>query len=235
MKWIIYQTICLVNKKIYIGYHKTEDPDVFDGYLGCGVYTQRPSSYKKRETPFQCAVEKYGPDQFWRSTIAIFETEEEAQKLEQILVNDEFIRREDTYNVKLGGEGGCPDGWSIKVYMYNLEGVFVQEFESAFDCNKSFDPKAPNGSAVLKAIRTGQTLHGYQFSKEKVPFMKKWTPTKGSHNFKRKVGKYDENMILIKVYESTLSAKKDGFQNVSKALRYPERKCKGYFFRYIDD
>lgn len=235
MKWIIYQTICLVNKKIYIGYHKTEDPDIFDGYLGCGVYIQRPSSYKKRETPFQCAVEKYGPDQFWRSTIAIFETEEEAQKLEQILVNDEFIRRENTYNVKLGGEGGCPEGWSVKIYMYDLDGNFVQEFNSAFDCNKSFDSKAPNGSAVLKAIRTGQTLHGYQFSKEKVPFMKKWTPIKGSHNFKRKVGKYDENMNLIKVYESTLAAKKDGFQNVSKALKYPERKCKGYFFRYIDD
>ena len=42
-------------------------------------------------------------------------------------------------------------------------------------------------------------------------------------------------MNLIKVYESTLSAKKDGFQNVSKALRCSKRKCKGYFFRYIDD
>ena len=42
-------------------------------------------------------------------------------------------------------------------------------------------------------------------------------------------------MNLLKVYESTLSARKDGFQNVSKALKYPDRKCKGYFFRYIDD
>jgi len=235
MKWILYQTLCLVNKKLYVGYHVTEDPNVFDGYLGCGVYVQRPSSYKKRETPFQCAVEKYGPDKFWRSTLAIVDTKEEVAKLEALIVNEDFIRREDTYNIKLGDEGGCPDGWGVNIYMYNLEGEFVKEFNSALECNRSFDENASNGSAVLKAIRTGQTLHGYQFSREKVPFMKKWEAKKGSHNFKRKVGKYDMNMNLVKIYESTLAAKKDGYQNVAKALKYPERKCKDYYFRYIDD
>jgi len=235
MKWILYQTLCLVNKKLYVGYHVTEDPNVFDGYLGCGVYVQRPSSYKKRETPFQCAVEKYGPDKFWRSTLAIVDTKEEVAKLEALIVNEDFIRREDTYNIKLGDEGGCPDGWGVNIYMYNLEGEFVKEFNSALECNRSFDENASNGSAVLKAIRTGQTLHGYQFSREKVPFMKKWEAKKGSHSFKRKVGKYDMNMNLVKIYESTLAAKKDGYQNVAKALKYPERKCKDYYFRYIDD
>lgn len=43
------------------------------------------------------------------------------------------------------------------------------------------------------------------------------------------------NMNLVKIYESTLAAKKDGYQNVAKALKYPERKCKDYYFRYIDD
>lgn len=235
MKWILYQTICLANKKIYIGYHNTEDPDVFDGYLGCGVYIQRPSSYKKRETPFQCAVEKYGPDQFWRSTLVIVDTKEEVAKLEALIVNEDFIKRKDTYNIKLGGEGGCPDGWGVKVYMYDSDGNFIKEFESAFECNKSFNANAKNGSAVLKAIRTGQLLHGYQFSREKLPFMKKWEASLGSHSFKKRIGRYDENMNLIEVYESTLAAKKDGYQNVSKALKYPERKCKNYFFRYIKD
>ena len=56
--------------------------------------------------------------------------------------------------------------------MYDLQGNFVQEFKSAFDCNRFFDKNAVNGSAVLKAIRLGQTLHGFQFSREKLPFMK---------------------------------------------------------------
>lgn len=40
MKYIVYKTTCLVNSKIYIGYHQTSNPEVFDGYLGCGLYKQ---------------------------------------------------------------------------------------------------------------------------------------------------------------------------------------------------
>ena len=36
MKYIVYQTINVVNNKVYIGVHKTETPYIFDGYLGCG-------------------------------------------------------------------------------------------------------------------------------------------------------------------------------------------------------
>ena len=52
MKYIVYQTVCKTNKKIYIGVHSTENPDIFDGYLGCGVYIYRPSSYQNANTPF---------------------------------------------------------------------------------------------------------------------------------------------------------------------------------------
>ena len=45
MKYIVYQTTSKVNNKIYIGVHKTENPDVFDGYLGNGIYIYRPSLY----------------------------------------------------------------------------------------------------------------------------------------------------------------------------------------------
>ena len=53
MKYIVYQTTSKVNNKIYIGVHKTENPDVFDGYLGNEVYIYRPSSYMHPKTHFQ--------------------------------------------------------------------------------------------------------------------------------------------------------------------------------------
>ena len=234
MKWIVYVTVCTVNNKIYVGCHKTEDPTIFDGYLGCGVYTSRPSSYKKSYTPFQYAVNKYGIDKFKRCILKVVDNEEEAKQLEAEIVTLDFIKRKDTYNIKLGGDGGCPEKWMVKVYMYDLEGNYIREFESAFDCNKFFDKNAKNGSAVLKAIRTGQTLHGYQFSREFLPCMKKYIIKRGSHNNKRRVGKFDDNDILVEEFPSTLACVKAGYLNVSKALKYPKRKCKGFYFKYLD-
>ena len=45
-KWIVYLTTNKVNKKIYVGVHKTKDPTIFDGYIGCGIYITQPYTYK---------------------------------------------------------------------------------------------------------------------------------------------------------------------------------------------
>ena len=104
----IYKIINKTNNKIYVGVHGTEDPDKFDGYLGCGCYVQRPASYKKSKTVFQHAVNKYGVKNFIRATIKCFDVEDDAYKFEATIVNEEFIRRDDVYNTNLGGkEGGA--------------------------------------------------------------------------------------------------------------------------------
>lgn len=33
MKYIVYRTTCLINNKIYVGVHHTDDPNIFDGYM----------------------------------------------------------------------------------------------------------------------------------------------------------------------------------------------------------
>ena len=233
MKYIVYLTLCIPNNKIYIGVHETVDPNVFDGYIGNGVNIFRPSSYKKSKTPFHYAVNKYGIDAFKRTTLAIFDDAQSAFDLEKTLVSDQFLKRSDTYNVKLGGEGGCAEDRKVKVYMYDLSGNFIKEFESAWDCNRFFDENAVNGSAVLKAIRLGQILHDYQFSNEKVPYMKNYEPKLGSHKNKRKVGKFDDKGVLLETWESVLSCRKSGYQNVNKALR-TGCKCKNFYFKYLD-
>ena len=64
MKYIVYQTTNKINKKIYIGVHETEDPNIFDGYLGCGANINKPSSYNKGKTHLHNAILKYGTSAF---------------------------------------------------------------------------------------------------------------------------------------------------------------------------
>ena len=129
MKYIVYLTTNKVNNKIYVGVHKTENPTIFDGYIGCSIniFISNPE-LKNPKTPFHKAVKKYGYNSFIRNTIQIFDTEEEALDLEALIVNQEFIERNDTYNITLGG--GLPPIHNKKVYQYSLEGEFIKEWDS---------------------------------------------------------------------------------------------------------
>ncbi len=129
MKYIVYCTTNLINKKIYIGQHMTENPDKWDHYLGCGCYDNKPSSYNKPKTAFQHAIQKYGPKNFKRVIIKVFDTLEDALALEADIVNKEFLSRKDVYNEILGGNVG-DSTMSIKCYQYDLEGNFIAEYDS---------------------------------------------------------------------------------------------------------
>ena len=140
MKYIVYLTTNLINNKIYIGVHGTENPDKWDHYLGCAVFDNVPNSYNKRQTPFQCAVAKYGPKNFHRKTLRVFDNLQDALDLERWLVCPSFIERTDTYNITLGG--GMPPTLEKHIYQYDLDGNFVKEWQSIisittnFNCNK---------------------------------------------------------------------------------------------------
>lgn len=76
---------------IYIGKHETEN--VNDCYMGSGLRIRR-------------AIEKYGVDNFEKTILFECSSQEEMNQKEAEIVNEDFISREDVYNIKLGGEGG---------------------------------------------------------------------------------------------------------------------------------
>lgn len=86
--YYVYKTTNLINKKIYIGFHSTNDLE--DGYLGSGKALKR-------------AIEKYGPENFEKEIIEIFDNREDAETLERLLVNKDFVKEKDNYNLSLGG------------------------------------------------------------------------------------------------------------------------------------
>lgn len=128
MKYIVYCTTNKCNNKIYIGVHQTEDPYKFDGYLGDGLRINDAYLRNHPQQPFHYAVKKYGVKNFIRKTIAVFDTIEEALKLEKEIVNQEFISRSDTYNATLGG--GMPPKYEKRIYQYSLDGEYIKEWNS---------------------------------------------------------------------------------------------------------
>lgn len=88
--YTVYQTTNQINDKIYIGVHKTENPN--DSYLGSNRILKD-------------AVKKYGQENFTKEVLYIFDNEEDAFNKERELVSEEFVPRKDTYNIGLGGKG----------------------------------------------------------------------------------------------------------------------------------
>lgn len=89
--YTVYKTVCLVNRKFYIGVHKTDNPD--DDYIGSGSVLRR-------------AIRKYGRENFRKEVLFVFETPEDAFAKEQELVTLAVVESKETYNLKLGGYGG---------------------------------------------------------------------------------------------------------------------------------
>lgn len=128
-EWIVYKTTNLINRNIYIGVHKTEI-GVYDGYIGNGIY--KPGDARKKY-PFHKAVKKYGYKNFKRETLFTYPFTEEGKKLafkkEAELVNIEFLKRKDVYNVVCGGK--VPSSINEKeIAQYDLDGVLLNVYHS---------------------------------------------------------------------------------------------------------
>lgn len=195
MKYIVYCTTNNVNNKIYVGVHGTEDPDIFDGYIGCGVNINRRKSWELSKEPFPRAVAKYGPESFTRRIIKIFDTQEEALELESEIVNDEFIKREDTYNIALGG--GMPPILNKVIYQYTLEGDFVKEWFSIHEAATSLNISE---TSIGKAVLYKRTSADFLWSDTKVNKLN--VSDYSVYSPKIPIYSYDQNGELYEVFES---------------------------------
>ena len=213
MKYIVYLTTNKINNKIYVGVHKTEDPNIFDGYIGnsINIFKANPE-LKHPKIPFHKAVKKYGYNAFVRSTIQVFDSEEEALNLESLIVDENFIAREDTYNIALGG--GLPPLHNKVIYQYSLNGDFIKEWESLVAASKEYNISSNNIGIAATYKRTSAN-HLWSFIKVDKLNIQEY------HIYSAKIPiyLYDINKNYIRSYESMSECFKDLNVNLSTVQR----------------
>lgn len=87
----VYAVTNLLDRKVYVGKHSTDDLD--DDYMGSGKLLFR-------------AIAKYDLENFRKDILGFFDSEIDALDVERRLVTEEFVSRNDTYNLIPGGKGG---------------------------------------------------------------------------------------------------------------------------------
>lgn len=86
--YLVYQITNKINEKIYIGCHVTENVD--DNYMGSGTNIKK-------------AINEFGRENFNKIILHNFNNKEDMLEKEKELVNREFIKDENNYNIIVGG------------------------------------------------------------------------------------------------------------------------------------
>jgi hypothetical protein len=134
MFYTIYKITNKETGQIYIGQHVTNNLD--DGYMGSGIRIVN-------------SVNKHGRDIFDKDIMFVFDNFEEMDRKEAEIVNEEFIRRSDTYNVILGGTGWCTKGTVVVEDLTN-PGIFIRTPTDQFDPKIHRYPTSDSVQVYLK-------------------------------------------------------------------------------------
>lgn len=226
---IVYLTVNIKNRHIYIGVHTTQDPNKFDGYLGCGVNAYKPYTYKRPKTAFQFAVKKYGPKCFERITLSTFISKDDAFKLEAELVDKEFIKRSDVYNMTVGGN--IPPENRIEIHQYGLDGFYIKTWSCAQDAANYF---SVNNNVIRNAVNFKSTAQGYLWSEE---YCEQLDLSQYHVDKLKIVYKFDTKGNLVETYDSLHEAcelNKTDRANLLRAV-LGNMKSKGYYYSYDKD
>lgn len=137
--YLVYKTTCLLNGKIYIGQHQTYDPN--DNYLGSGRELKQD-------------IQNLGRENFKREILFDFDNFEDMDNKEKELVTEEFVAREDTYNVRLGGQ-------DVDWHELEMRGVIKHTRERAILASKAFAEKLRTDAEYRKnySLRMRELMH----------------------------------------------------------------------------
>lgn len=180
--YYIYQITNLVNNKIYVGVHKTSD--LSDGYMGSGKVIKD-------------AIRKYGIDNFRKDILETFENAEAMYAREKEIVTDEFLLREDVYNLRRGGSGGFD--------LINKIGKNRNNTLTRIDCINGGKNSAVNSSKRMKQLHALKKIPYNNFKHKK--HTEKTKQTIGIKNSKHQQGKNNSQYGTIWITDGVKNKK----------------------------
>ncbi len=91
MFYTIYRVRNNINNKEYTGQHTILNLD--DGYMGSGLH-------------LKYAMKKYGVENFTKTILFLCDSYDEMNNIEKLIVNLDYVNKENTYNINEGGHNG---------------------------------------------------------------------------------------------------------------------------------
>lgn len=178
--YFIYQTTNKINGKIYVGKHETYDLN--DSYLGSGKLLWK-------------AIEKYGIENFERKILFFCENHDELKAKEAEIVNEEFVARKDTYNLKVGGDGG----WDFvnKVLTteerrkHVIDSLTPEQHKFLSDSSKQYWNTISDEERKAKSLKTSESLKEYYKTHTNIWLGKHHTEESKAKISKAHIGKID--------------------------------------------
>ena len=193
---VVYKTTNLVNGKIYIGVHSSYL--FMDDYLGSGVLLKK-------------AIRKYGKESFKNEILNIFTNADEAYEYEKSIVNDEFIGRNDVYNIAVGGRHPTKTFKQIdEESEVNRGRKWIKNTDG--ECRFTIDHE--------NMVMTSDWTYGRVFTEQALENIKIYNSSSVAKDIARRPGeKLRGKASSLKGRESPLKGRK--FANEDKKKRYP--------------
>ena len=161
MNHYVYQITNQLNGKIYVGKRSCKCSIEDDAYMGSGIHIRR-------------AIKKHGIENFSKTIIDVCDDTEMAFELEALIVDVDFLKRSDTYNLCGGGIGGgvgeCAPMFGrnhseetrLKMSANNvgMKGKnHTEDARAKMSANHVGKTHAPEARAKMSAAKTGDRNH----------------------------------------------------------------------------
>lgn len=211
----LYKITNLVNGKMYIGQHVTENLD--DGYMGSGKL-------------MKYALSKYGVENFRKEWLGFYEDEEELNYMERVFVDQTWVDRADTYNLKVGGEGGSKKGRKVSAQT-------KQKLSEAHKGKTPWNKGAKLSEEYKKKLSDSHKgkptwLSTHQLSEESIRKMSQSLKGKKTWNAKA-VCQYTLDGQFVAKYESVCRAfKATRIYNIGMCCRKERKNAGGFIWRF---